>query len=188
MYSFSDIKEYDHFLSEQEFLKVESLLREPKWSFSNISSTEFKHKVFWVMNLNDNPFFSEVLFNNILSKIGSNYKLDRVYANGQTYGLNGAPHPDDVDNLCYTFLLYMNREWDLLWGGDTVFLNRYFDSDSGTEKLFDGDQTNKTKKITPIPNKAVFFPGVISHYAESPARDYFGLRVTLAYKLRRIDK
>jgi hypothetical protein len=186
MYTFDDIIEIDQFFDEENFDTAFSILRESRWAFSNISSKEYKHKIFWVMNLNNEPFFTEVVFEQVKKIIGSNYVLDRVYANGQTYGLDGAPHSDEILDNSYTFLVYMNKQWDLLWGGYTIFLNRYHDSATENVTFFDGDNTNKTKKILPSPNKAVFFPGAIYHYAESPSRDFYGLRMTLAYKLRKM--
>ena len=47
---------------------------------------------FWLMSLSQNKFFSEYLLNKIESITGSNYNLERVYANGHTYGMKGSPH------------------------------------------------------------------------------------------------
>jgi hypothetical protein len=186
MYTFDDVVEIDQFFDKENFDKTLSILKEPKWAFRNISSETYKHKIFWVMDLSGESFFTETLFEKVKEVIGSDYLLNRVYANGQTYGLDGAPHSDEIFDSSCTLLVYMNAEWDLLWGGYTVFLNRYHDTKTGKDKFFDGDAINKTKKILPSPNKAIFFPGTIYHYAESPTRDFYGLRMTLAYKLRKV--
>jgi hypothetical protein len=161
-------------------------LKQSKWSFDQRSTDDPASKPFWIMELNIEPFFTRKLFNLIKKKIGNNYELERVYANGQTFGLDGFPHMDTPNDDGYTFLVYMNREWDLLWGGDTVFINRYFDINTNTEKYFDGESSLRTKRITPTPNKALFFPGNLIHYAESPTRAFYGLRMSLAYKLVKI--
>ena len=43
-----------------------------------------------------------------------------------------------------------------------------------------------SKIVTYKPNRAVIFPSNIVHYADAPHKLYNGLRVSLAYKLKKI--
>jgi hypothetical protein len=123
------------------------------------------------MELENNEFFTNHLFQIIKKNIGE-YKLETVYANGQTYGLDGDFHYDcsPSDNSRYTFLYYCNEEWDNKFLGCTVFK----------------DSDNNMKYFHPKPNSAILFPGNILHCGQAPSREYYGLRMTIAYKLRKI--
>ena len=183
MVDFDDIIFYKRAFSDDDFLKAQPYFSQNKWQLQ-LSRRDFQsHKLFWFMDLSEESFFTDTLFNNVKNIIGDNFDVERVYANGQTYGQGGVPHYDDPREEAYTFLIYMNPEWDQLWGGDTVFLNRYVDKETVQERIFDGDFVLKTKKVTPSPNSAIFFRSSIVHYAESPTRDFYGIRISLAYKL-----
>ena len=41
------------------------------------------------------------------------------YVNGHTRGLDGFMHKDDAD---YTFIVFCNPVWDIMWGGKTMFV------------------------------------------------------------------
>lgn len=183
MISFDDVICYKRAFTDDDFAEAQKYLYRNKWGLQVSRTNHQSHKQFWMMDLSDEPFFTEKLFTNVTSIIGSNFEIQRVYANGQTYGQSGVPHEDSSDPNAYTFLVYMNREWDILWAGDTIFLNSFFDVQTNKQRFFDGDYINKTMKISPQPNNAIFFPGRIIHFAESPSRDFYGVRTTLAYKL-----
>lgn len=52
---------------------------------------------------------------------GYNAKLTRCYLNGYTYGTEGYIHEDNDDDGDLTAVVYMNAEWDMNWGGETLF-------------------------------------------------------------------
>ena len=138
-----------------------------KWSFSGRSNVN--GTIFWYLNLSEDEFFNTYLFSLILKATGKEFKLLRVYANGQTFGQNGGIHSDSEYNDEYTFLYYVNSFWHPQWGGNTVFL--------------DDDKTF----IQPFkPNLGILFSAVTPHYGECPSRDCCDLRVTVAYKLKEI--
>ena len=100
----------------------------------------------------------------------SPFKVDILdyYVNGHTRALDGYMHSDDAD---YTFLVFLNPVWDLVWGGKTIFVQ-----DDGR---FDA--------VFPKPGSAVMFPSDILHYAEDVTREFYGIRVTAAYKLKKVE-
>ena len=58
-----------------------------------------------------------------------------------------------------------------MWGGKTMFVQ-----DDGR---FDA--------VFPKPGSAVCFPSDILHRAEDTSREFYGIRVTAAYKLKKVE-
>lgn len=161
-----NIQTYVDVFCQNDYNKVWSFLNSNKWSFGHISN-QGSSKKFWSMNLNDNAFFTDHLFNRLKELIGDDYSLERVYANGQTYGLSGEFHQDCLDDYGYTLLYYPSKDWKTNWEGCTVIL--------------DG---SNLRSFYPHPNTAIMFPGKLLHYGSSPSREFYDLRITIAYKLR----
>jgi hypothetical protein len=173
---YSKIKVVDNIFCVEDVLKINEYLKKPLWKFGQVSgdlSTKSSwDRKFWIMQLSDEKYFNDYLFEIICDVLGKKYDLERIYANGQTYGLDGYWHIDNIDENCYTFLYYANLEWDILWKGNTIFTDK---------------ESGEIVQIVPKPNRAILFPGNILHYAESPSRDFYDLRMTLAYKLKQIS-
>lgn len=162
-----DITYYTDIFEKHQIETIWEFLKQPKWEFwhtSNPDSTNF----FWYMNFTENSFFTEELFSVIKTNIGQNYSIERVYANGQTFGLNGEFHIDDDQEDTYTFLYYPIKDWSISWGGETIIVDN------------DGNVTT----IYPRPNCGIIFPSNWVHCGNGPSKMYSDLRVTIAYKLK----
>lgn len=168
------IKQYPHFFDKSDFEKILEKVSEPKWQFGHSSYAaedprfKFCH-LFWKIEFNEDKFFTEHLLNIIQEKTNQSYICEHVYANGQTYGLDGTLHQDYYDDERRTFLLYANVDWRVEWGGATQF---YLEQ-------------NELYSIYPEPNKAIIFPGVIYHSSAPTSRLFNGLRITVAWKLKK---
>tara|TARA_Y100000590_G_scaffold120934_3_gene138476 strand:- start:1310 stop:1846 length:537 start_codon:yes stop_codon:yes gene_type:complete len=153
-----------------------SLMR-PKWSMTGGSS----ESRFWHMeNLHEEDFYNKKLFYIVCDKLGekpSSFKIDRCYANGQTANQNGTAHSDDDRPNTFTFLYYPNPEWHWEWNGGLFFLNHL-----GSHAP---PNTEIVKTVSYKPNRGIFFPANICHYASAPSNSYKGLRISLAWKLSR---
>ena len=109
------IKVYDDFFSEDTRKEIWDLLLRPKWAPDGGSVNNW----FWHMdNLEIEEYFSKYLYEIICDKLDINYKIGRIYANGQSAGQCGNPHTDDGD---FTFLYYPNPQWELGWQGHLIF-------------------------------------------------------------------
>ena len=107
------IKVYDDFFSEDTRKEIWDLLLRPKVDGGSVNNW------FWHMdNLESEEYFSKYLYEIICDKLDINYKIGRIYANGQGAGQCGNPHTDDGD---YTFLYYPNPQWELGWQGHLIF-------------------------------------------------------------------
>lgn len=159
---------YDSVFPEYDLLEIFKRLERPKWRYGHGSNQDGSGIPFWIMELNDEPFFTEYLLNMIRDLVDDpGLQLENVYANGHVFGDKGMPHVDSHDDDGRTFLFYANRSWDPIWGGKTCFLK----------------EDNTYEYVNPRLNRAVYFPGKILHYAEEVSRLYSGLRVTIAWKL-----
>lgn len=164
----NDIIRYNNVFSEVEVESIFKYLERPKWRYGHISSTyEYKNcPPFWSMSLVDDEFFTTHLLNKIKQITGDDLIIKTVYANGQTYGISGQPHVDAYDENGRTFIYYVNRGWDVRWNGKTTF-------------IFNDEYHHEI----PGPNQAVYFPGMIKHFAEETTRTFGGLRMSVAWKL-----
>jgi hypothetical protein len=163
---FSQIKTYENVLSLYEMEYVHKCLASDNWKFGQKSDPK-SEKRFWYMELSNDEFFVKFFLDRIKIITGENFELSRVYANGQTFGLDGEWHTDAKKEDAYTFLYYSNTSWHNSWGGETVF-----------------SVDNNLIYVVPKPNKAILFPANIFHYGKSPSRDFYGLRTTVAFKLK----
>lgn len=182
----SDVKIYDEVFTQNEFMSIfKHLCSKRSWSFGarstppegsenmeqdemvylNYSGVTQNTSPFWRMELTEEKYFNEYLFNRIREITDCDFDIEMIYANGATFGQSGEFHTDHEKG--HTFLIYSNIHWDESWGGKTCFY----------------DENKEFKYVIPVPNRAVFFPGTIYHYAESPTRKFNGLRMSVAYKL-----
>ena len=152
---------------EQQDYVVKKTIMSDRWSFSQKSDdSKPDNYTFWQLDLNNDKFFSETFLDRIKELTGKNFDVERIYANGQTYGLPGAFHKDTREPNGRTFLYYANPQWNVDWGGETIFY----------------ENNNPTVNF-PVPNSAVYFDGNIKHFGKDPSRKTNILRVTVAFKL-----
>jgi hypothetical protein len=94
--------------------------------------------------------------------------LVRCYANQHTYGVEGYIHTDTEREQDFTAILYLNREWDANWGGETTFYNL--------------ERTEILTSVLPKLGRMVVFPGSIPHCARGLTRICPRSRTTLMFK------
>ena len=179
IFSNEDIKEFDLLVfgrgpgsytairSSATFLKAISHTNKiPLMAVSNMESLAYKYflnnkttddiSVLTNSDIED-EFFYDIFLQKIRPLLTKRYTVDRIYANGTTYGQHGSLHQDSLNPDDRTFLIYMNAV-------------------SGT--YFEGYGIH-----TPEENSALMFPGYIPHHSIGPPESFDDLRVTIAYKL-----
>ena len=154
------LNEYDHSYC------IDTTLNSSTWQFGGYSVSTDDSVKFWFNNLIENQFYTVHFLNRIEEITGLRFSLNRVYANGQTYGLPGNFHVDDESDDCYTFLYYVNPQWCPSWGGSTVF---YHEDD--------------IIQYSPTPNSGLLFKSNILHAGLEPTRHCKEMRVTVAFKM-----
>jgi Rps23 Pro-64 3,4-dihydroxylase Tpa1-like proline 4-hydroxylase len=165
---------YDDVLTKDQYEYVlNKTLNGNQWNFMGFSNTTAEYK-FWYMELSEDKFFTETFLSIVENITNKKFELNRVYANGQTYGLPGNIHQDVrtdyTPELYYTFLYYVNPTWDISWGGSTQIIHT----------------SGQVDTIMPVRNTAIMFNSKLNHLGLEPTRYCPELRVTVAFKLKEI--
>lgn len=103
---------------------------------------------------------------------GHGYRPYRAYTNVAAYGDMLFTHTDCLpDQHDLTALWYLCAQWDLEWGGETVF----FDANDEIAHA-----------VRPRPGRLVVFDGAIKHAGRPPNRICYAPRYTMAIKFERV--
>lgn len=164
-------KQYYDILSSDEYEICKKIINNSFWKYGHTSNLESPHK-FWITPLLEkHNFFSEKFLNKIEELTNYKFKIHRIYGNGQTFGQEGEWHRDSLDEDDYTFLYYFNE------GNTDLIGNTYF-----------GDSNNILKDICkPVFNSGILFKSNITHRGTSPNINFNNLRITIAFKLKKIE-
>ena len=103
----NNIKIYDQFLTTDELQLCHQITSEHRWEYGHTSGQVGIYTPFWYMELIHNDFLKESIKHKIENVTNKKFKVNRLYANGQTYGQNGSFHQDDTSEKSYTFCLYV---------------------------------------------------------------------------------
>ena len=179
---------FDDFLTHDELEKCNAAYSKPAWTFGQVSQTSPISTPFWMMKLDDDLFFTKDLLLKIERATKKKYVLQRVYANGQTFGQDGTYHQDDTSSdESYTFCLFVNKQItnetvDNI-GGEFVFkipitVNSYTSISGNSTHIF------SRVIVEPIYNRGILFPSNIFHKGLAFNRYNKGLRISIAWKLK----
>lgn len=134
-------------------------------------TAEHKH---WAVNLNEQQILALPLYEKLMNAVeqtsGKRYDAYRGYCNHSAYGDMLFTHTDclpESDEM--TALVYVCPEWNIEWGGETLFYNEHDDC---------------AVACTPKPGRVVVFHGAIKHVGRPPNRVCYKPRYTLAFKLQ----
>jgi hypothetical protein len=178
------IKIFDDFLTPDELEKCAEAVSRPQWKFGQISQTSPIATPFWMMTLTDDPFFNTHLKSKIEAATTHNFTVQRIYANGQTFGQDGTFHQDDITDDSYTFCIYVNKhitpETADNIGGEFILK---IPSDNLVYLDKEKDLFSRVV-ITPLYNRGILFPASCFHKGLAFNRYNKGLRVSIAWKLK----
>lgn len=165
----------DNFLNNEELEKAVSIIKSGTWHFGHTSDNRsLVSTPFWNMHLNENEYFSIFIKDIIEKQFSKKFKLDRVYANGHTFGQDGSYHIDNSEPNTYTFCLYLSE-----------IHKKYIDT-AGGHLFFKLPDLNYKICYEPIYNRGIFFPSNYVHKACSYTRFIMDMRISVAWKLTEI--
>lgn len=149
-------------LSRRELEWVSRTLGRPMWGYGFISADP--SKPIWNFDKISGREVAKLVFSKL-----SGFELLDWHINGQTFGLDAAPHRDNGAGATHSFVFFP-MPWDYLYGGRLHVL--------------DGDP----QIITPEENTGVLIDASYLHYADGPSVHAKGyLRVSISLKLRKND-
>ena len=96
--------------------------------------------------------------------------LIRCYANAQTCGQDQKLHTDDSLDTSKTIIVYVNNDWNVDWGGETI--------------LWDKEKRLITNSVLPKFRSVLGFPGNVWHGVRPVSQYCDSLRITLMFKTR----
>jgi len=160
-------------LLEKDFLKmITDMIRRKKWEYGHVSNNkDDKSSPFYVVELLNEPLLVHDVKQLIEEKCGKKFTINRVYANGQTFGQNGSYHKDDERDHTFTFCLYIHDIED----------KDMADADGHLHIRIPDKQF--VASIEPYNNRGVLFPSNWLHKGCAFNRYFSNLRVCIAWKL-----
>lgn len=170
-----NIKVYDDFFGDKDMNKIVKIISTNKWDWNHTSTDEaLTPTPFWSMDLIDNEFFTDHLKSIIENHFSRKFKINRVYANGQTFGQDGNYHIDDDKPNTYTACLYISH------------LDKKLIDTAGGYICFKLPNQKFSLCFEPLFNRLVFFPSHYLHKSTSFTRYIMDLRICVAWKLEEV--
>ena len=158
---------HENFFSSGEFTEVLEVISNNGWKHDGRTSDNSPR--FWVMDLIKYSLFTHDILEKIQITMNKKFKLQRVYANGQTYGQDGMFHIDDERDDTYTFMIYISP----ITPDNVDFIGGF------TQFKIDNSIVN----VEPFMNRSVCFKSNVVHRGLAPSRETDLLRISIAFKL-----
>ncbi len=174
---------FDKAVNEKLLLEVESLLQLSGFKYGWHSNREFTfshwdHAFSSLVAASKNRAYVRHELPSPVLKLWESFQpnvlpehpvLIRCYANGYTFGNDGYIHQDSNAAEDMTAIVYLNRNWNPNWGGETVLLDK------------DGEIS---RAILPRWGRLITFPSTSLHVGRGVSRICPQLRTVLVFKAR----
>lgn len=169
-----DIRVYDDLLATKDILVLTDMLENGAFTRDEVArpdTTAFRH---WVLNIplkvaEQLPVYSPTVEAAGDFWQGQEFQIYRCYCNYASHGDMLFTHTDcEPGQKSFTALWYIMPDWDIEWGGETLFFNTSMDAEV---------------VVTPRPGRLVIFDANITHVGRPPNRICYAPRYTLAFKL-----
>lgn len=172
----NNIKVYEHFLTSDELKMCQQITSEHTWHYGHTSNQVGIFTPFWYMELFHNDFLKEFIKHKIENITNKKFKVNRLYANGQTYGQNGSFHQDDTNEKSYTFCLYISQ------------MDENMSDEIGGYIQFKIPEINPfIVELEPAFNRGILFPSNYFHRGNAFSRYVSNIRICIAWKLEELD-
>lgn len=170
---------YDSLLSKRELHALEDAFKKAPFVKQEIAKPETANTPHWVLNLNSKEYQSTPLSERTALALtdyteeATNYRPYRHYCNFASYGDLLFSHRDSAEsNSEITALWYITSNWDIEWGGETLFFNENQDAEA---------------VVSPKPGRLVLFDSNLLHTARIPTRLCTQPRFSFAIKLEKFN-
>jgi SM-20-related protein len=170
------IRVYDGLVGLSLVQQLASAFAKAGFAHTEIARPETANYKHWVTEIPLETAMQLPLYRPTLHAVGdfgpiANYRAYRSYCNYAAYGDMLFTHTDCLpEEKDLTALWYVAPEWNVEWGGETLFYNSQMDAEV---------------VVSPKPGRLVVFDGTITHVGRPPNRICYAPRYTLAIKLER---
>jgi hypothetical protein len=170
-----DVRVYDGLLELQHIHGLTAALQAGAFTRTEAARPDTTAFLHWVLAIPMHTATQLAVYQPTLTAAGefaadTAYKIYRCYCNYAAYGDMLFTHTDCPPGAGeLTALWFITPEWNVEWGGETVF----FDSSMDAQVA-----------VSPRPGRLVLFDGTLTHVGRPPNRICFAPRFTLAYKLQ----
>lgn len=172
------IRVYDGLLSQRAVSNLTMAIERGAFTRSEIARPDTGDVRHWALNIpldavRQLPVYLPTL--DVVRKFehGESYWMYRSYCNYSGFGDMLFTHTDTQQNVAgLTALWYVTPEWNVEWGGETLFFNADMDAEV---------------VVSPKPGRLVVFDGTITHAGRPPNRICHAPRYTLALKWKGPD-
>jgi hypothetical protein len=169
-YTMENIHIYDGFLEPNELNIIAEKVKMSSWNYGHTSNDTQYTTPFFIINLENDAYFSIYLKQKIEEYTKKRLELIRVYINGQVYGQNGSYHQDSQDSDDITFLLYINpippQEIEIVGGNTSIKL----------------PNESYVISVEPQYNRLLQFPATYFHKGDAFTRYVKEMRMSIAWK------
>ena len=168
------LKVYDDLVPQSEIKRLTDAFLGANFVCDEVATRDTYHARHWQLNIPLETARQLVVFQPTLDALRdfpecSNYRVLRVYCNHVSYGDMLFTHTDVHEGKRgLTALWYVAPDWDIEWGGETMFYDNAMDG---------------VACVTPKPGRLAIFDGTIRHAGRPPNRICYAPRYTLAVKL-----
>lgn len=161
----------DHLPNVGDYVRGLSRAAFTRTEVARPETADYKH---WATEIKLDTLVQQPIFSATMRAVAAfaserhRYHPYRAYTNVASYGDMLFTHTDCLpDQHDLTALWYLCEQWDVEWGGETVFY------DAGDEVAC---------SVRPRPGRLVIFDGAIKHAGRPPNRICYAPRYTLAIK------
>lgn len=174
---------FTHSIDDQSVYVFDSLIQNPSEYFqalnlaaftrTEVARPEVAQYRHWVTESRLDSLLNQPIYAATQKAVAAvrsrDYRPYRAYTNSASYGDVLFTHVDCIPGQGdLTALWYLCDEWDVEWGGETVFF-------SGEDEI--------AAAVLPKPGRLVLFDGAIKHAGRPPSRVCYKPRYTFAIKL-----
>lgn len=169
-----EIRVYDGLLKQQEIYALTAAMESGAFTRNEVARPDTEAFRHWALNIPMEIAVRLPVYQPTLSVSqdffgGAAYRIYRCYCNHASYGDMLFTHTDCLPGQKgLTALWFIAPEWNVEWGGETMFFNSQMDAEAA---------------VTPKPGRLVVFDGTLTHVGRPPNRICYAPRYTLAFKL-----
>ncbi len=169
------IRVYDGLIAQQDIYRLTAAMESGAFKRDEVARPEISGFRHWALNIPLETAPRLPVYQPTLDAVrefegGEHYKIYRCYCNHAGYGDMLFTHTDAAPGQPgLTALWFVAPEWNVEWGGETLFFNSQMDAEVA---------------VSPRPGRLVVFDGAITHVGRPPNRICYAPRYTLAFKLK----